>query len=195
LATAARIQSRAFKPDAPEILTGVLRAFNVTRPVSLIGHCGGSASFMRAFVKFPQPFQRCNHVFHNCVTAQWPPKLDAMLQQHKCRLLVTWIEDSDHMRWCVAHKHLTKLAKRKAPFLDFYNVASDVLAYIGCTVPGMGRQYVNSGQCFRPSTYYMEQILTHVTQVPPPTSKQKKPLSQAFCQQENLSAMDVLHGK
>ena len=69
----------------------VLDAFNLKAgsSISVLGHCGGelidgqafafstgvfagAATFFRTLVRYPARFSKRNHVFHNCIIAQWP---------------------------------------------------------------------------------------------------------------------------
>lgn len=151
------LQTGTWQRDAALIVKGLLNAFGAKRHVATIGFCGGAATFYRALVAYPRLFAGERHVAHNCVTSEWPESIVQTLAAHGCRLLVTWCEDEDHSRYCVAYKALTKLRKAACPVVDFINIPYDVLPAVGAWVRDMGRGS-SSLYCFTPSETYRETV-------------------------------------
>ena len=129
------IQQRVWRKHGPEIVTGVLDAFGATSQVSVIGFCGGAATFMRTLVQYPTRFQGRNHVFHNSVTSEVPLELEQHLLEGKMDLLVTWNEDRDHLKISVGYKGLQRLRKENFPNLVLIDIGDDVLSAVDA--PGM----------------------------------------------------------
>eukprot|EP00455_Lapot_gusevi_P044708 TRINITY_DN5624_c0_g1_i1.p1 TRINITY_DN5624_c0_g1~~TRINITY_DN5624_c0_g1_i1.p1 ORF type:complete len:460 (+),score=50.51 TRINITY_DN5624_c0_g1_i1:107-1486(+) len=180
------MQSGVWRSDGPSILTSILDAYQIKSPVSVLAHCGGAATFMRTFILHPKRFAGCHHVFHNNVISEWPVGLDAAFEREKCQVLVTWCEDSEHMRWCVSYKHMHQLRLAKTKYLQFLDINPQVLAETGANVEGWGRKNVNSAYVFGPSVPYVHHAVSHFLKACVPA------LKEAFCAAEKLRAMDVL---
>ncbi len=196
-------QTIVWRNDAPGIIRSLLvYGFGVESNVSVIGHCGGAATFFRTFIQYPELFSKRNQIAHNCIIAQWPKEFDSRIVSNGCRLLVTWCEDNEHMRWCVSHKHLSQIASSKntstgiAAHLDFVDVNPEVLRETGIKISsqsgGWGRGGVNTAYVFYPSIYYIDQAVAHITHKPGPRCRA---LFEPQCVAEKLSAMDIIHNK
>src|SRR5689334_8202999 len=110
--------------------------------------------------------------------------MDSMVVKHGCKFLVTWAEDSEHMRVCVSYKHLATLKAQGFKEIEFYPVNPNVLIESGANVAGIGRGGAGA-YAFFPSDPYINQVMAHLQML----AKVPKELSEAYCVAENLSFM------
>jgi hypothetical protein len=170
-----------------QILIGVLDAFGLTAPVSVMARCGGAATTMRCVCRYPRRFAGMPLVFHNSVTSEWLPAFDQVglravcarapdrrltataqaLQEHGCRLLVTWRPDPDHAVWCVSYKHLDALRRSRFAPVRLVDLDAGELSmpsvHVPCrTVPGMTRCRADV-TVYTPSPAYVDMLVQHLT--------------------------------
>lgn len=138
----------------------MLDAFDIKKPAHLIGHCGGGALAIRTITEFPERFS-LNHILHNSITSEIPPTLSKILTDYNIHLLVTWIEDGDHLKCCVAYKAFRLMRKNHFKHIKLVDIDNDFLGAV--LAPGQGRG-TNSVFVFTPSQSYISQVLSFLKQ-------------------------------
>eukprot|EP01090_Pellita_catalonica_P007686 TRINITY_DN18287_c0_g1_i1.p1 TRINITY_DN18287_c0_g1~~TRINITY_DN18287_c0_g1_i1.p1 ORF type:complete len:344 (-),score=28.87 TRINITY_DN18287_c0_g1_i1:30-1061(-) len=156
------IQTKTWKNDGPEIVVGILNAFRKTTNVSVVGFCGGAATFYRTIVKYPSRFKNCNHVFHNSVTSEVPKQLPEILAKEHMKMYLSWIEDIDHSRYCLAYKWFdnSRKAKKYDDIIEFENLSDEILGAVGAHCnPTLTRLGADSVFVFYPSEQYLNKTV------------------------------------
>ncbi len=94
--------------------------------------------------------------------------LRSTLSQHNIRLLVTWEEDEDHLKCCVAYKYFNKLRKESSTVVTLVDLAHPMTLHaVGVPVPWRdGEESVGRGTndlfAFLPSSVYVDQCLSFI---------------------------------
>jgi len=84
--------------------------------------------------------------------------LETTVLQHNIKILVTWNEDQDHLRCCLAYKSLQKLRKANFSNISLVDIDEHTLGDTGAKVSGMGRGDDDEVFVFNPSVEYICQI-------------------------------------
>ncbi|EFC37162.1 predicted protein [Naegleria gruberi] len=151
-------QTRIWKNDGPDIVKTILEGLSLPR-ICVIGRCGGAATLMRTFVKYPHLFHK-RFLTHNSVIGEWPLQFDNLLQKTKTKLMVTWCADPDHSKMCVAYKHLNFLRKTNFENVKFMDIDLNFLGSGNGYVEGITRtNFVNYNI---PSPEYLKMAITHL---------------------------------
>ncbi|CAF2380352.1 unnamed protein product [Rotaria sp. Silwood2] len=119
------LDQTSWKRYGPEILIAILSSFHLRHSVSVVAQCGGAATTVRAINRYPQWFRGRGLVFSNSVIGDFgeSKEFEANLTKYNIHIVVYWIPDQDHTKYCVAYKRWNKL--RLASFRNLQLVDLD----------------------------------------------------------------------
>ena len=155
-----RINPKLYLTDASNMLINLNKIIfgeeknNKVKKFIGIGFCGGAANFIRTITEYPNYFAK-RHIFHNSVIGQIPEGFEKTLEKFHVKVWVSWCEDIDHSKGCVAYKFLNKKRKEGNKHIFLQDIDDSELSSNGMWSRNMGRKTSNV-MIFDPSEGYFE---------------------------------------
>ncbi|CAF1594100.1 unnamed protein product [Rotaria magnacalcarata] len=113
LSSGRSLDQTSWKRHGPEILIAVLSSFHLRHSVSVVAQCGGAATTVRTINRYPLWFRGRGLIFSNSVIGDFGESkigdFEKNLTKYNIHIVVYWIPDQDHSKYCVAYKRWNKL--------------------------------------------------------------------------------------
>ena len=152
-----RINPKLYMNDAHNLFTKLCKTFlfdEKNKKIIGVGFCGGAANLIRTISEEPGFFAK-KHIFHNSVIGQIPEKFEKNLEKFNMKVWVSWCEDVDHSKGCVAYKYFNKKRKEGNKHVFLRDIGEEELSSNGMWSKNMGRKTSNI-MIFEPSAGYVE---------------------------------------